>query len=56
MILSCFRCADDEGSGAQGQNKLYGSGMRVHNAAGTPRERVYRCVVCKTERSAGKQN
>jgi hypothetical protein len=54
MILSCFRCADNTGAGAEFQNKVYGSGNRVHNEcakSGTGPVQ-YRCTICKTERPA----
>jgi hypothetical protein len=55
MILSCFRCRDDQGRGAKFQDKRYGKGMRVHNATAkrTGNVRYYRCSVCKTERTSG---
>jgi hypothetical protein len=53
MILSCFRCKDHTGRGADYQNRVYGHGERVHNAtavkAGTC---SYRCTICGSERSA----
>ena len=54
MILSCFRCRDNQGRGAKYQDEKYGKGMRVHNAgAKVGNSRKYRCTVCGNERSAG---
>jgi hypothetical protein len=56
MILSCFRCRDNTGRGAKYQDRMYGKGMRVHNAmAKSGNTRSYRCTVCGNERSAGDQ-
>lgn len=56
MILSCFRCVSNTGPGATFQNEAYGHGNRVHNETESPQPRMYRCTICKTERSAGKQS
>lgn len=52
MILSCFRCTDNAGAGAEFQNKVFGHGKRVHNKC-AKKARLpiqYRCTICKTER------
>ena len=54
MILSCFRCSDNQGAGAKFQDATYGDGKRVHNEcakSGTGSVK-FRCTVCKTERTA----
>jgi len=53
MILFCFRCRDNEGLGAQYQNKKYGYGMRVHNQTETRQgfKFLHRCMVCGQERT-----
>jgi hypothetical protein len=54
MILSCFRCRDDTSRGAAYQDRRYGKGLRIHNAGATQSGRkVYRCTICKAERSEG---
>jgi hypothetical protein len=54
MILSCFRCKNDKGRGAQYQNEQYGYGMRVHNRTQSRQggKFLYRCTVCGQERTS----
>lgn len=53
MILSCFRCKDNTGRGADYQNREYGHGQRVHNATAVKAgQRAYRCTICGSERTA----
>ncbi len=54
MILSCFRCSDNMGAGAEFQNEAHGHGKRVHNECAKKSNMPiqYRCTVCKTERPA----
>lgn len=54
MILSCFRCSDNQGAGAKFQDKAYGDGKRVHNEcakAGTGLIQ-FRCTICEAKRAA----
>lgn len=57
MVLSCFRCESNEGSGAAFQDKRYGKGMRVHNETESrlAGKRLHRCTVCNNERTTGRQ-
>jgi hypothetical protein len=54
MVLSCFRCAANQGAGAKFQDREYGDGKRVHNECNKSGggATVYRCSVCETERTA----
>jgi hypothetical protein len=55
MVLSCLRCRDSSTRGADFQNKLHGTGRRVHNATDkiVGNSRTYRCTICKNERTSG---
>jgi hypothetical protein len=54
MILSCFRCSDNSGAGAQFQSGKYGDGKRVHNECAKSGTGAieYRCTVCEAQRTA----
>lgn len=57
MVLACFRCESNKGSGAAFQDKQYGKGMRVHNETNShlAAKLLYRCTVCENERTTGQQ-
>ena len=50
MIKQCT-CSAKSSPAAEYQDKKYGEGNRVHTPLGAKRKGVFRCTVCKTERS-----
>jgi hypothetical protein len=53
MVLSCFRCRDNQGRDAQHQNTKFGKGRRAHRQIGAwlLGKPIWRCTVCGNERT-----